>query len=211
MSEEQKNVAASVKWFKADKGYGFVRFADGSGEAFLHSSVLTSLGDVTLVEGMSVVCDVAEGQKGPQVTAIHSITPAAAQEPKPRPQRGRRGRPLPGEAGDGAPMAEPGMAQPAPQPREPREPRQQRRQPEPMRAASDELMLGSVRWYNLDSQSGIIEPADGGESVFFDRVTLRRSGLDIVADGEDVWFAARDTRDGWVAEHVELAPTTSTN
>ena len=209
MSEEQKNVAASVKWFKADKGYGFVRFADGTGEAFLHSSVLTSLGDVALVEGMSIICDVAEGQKGPQVTAIHAITPAAvAPEAKPRQQRGRRVRPQAPEHGDEQPAAEYTQAPANPQREIPQREARPRRQPE-VRAFSDELMLGSVRWYNLDSQSGIIEPADGGEGVFFDRVTLRRSGLEIVADGEDVWFAARDTRDGWVAEHVELAPISS--
>lgn len=205
VSEEQKSVAASVKWFKPDKGYGFVRFADGSGEAFLHASVLTSLGDVVLAEGMAIICDVAEGQKGPQVTAIHAVTPASGQEAKPRQRAARRGRqraPEPGDDAPAAPAMESSMMVPSSPP--PREARQRR--PVETRAVSDELMLGSVRWYNLESQSGIIDPADGGEGVFFDRVTLRRSGLEIVADGEDVWFAARDTRDGLVAEHVELAP-----
>jgi len=84
VSEEQKQqVTAVVKWYKADKGFGFVRFADGSGEAFLHSRVLASLGEVSLTEGTGLVCDIAETPKGPQVVAIHSIPPADPAEAKP--------------------------------------------------------------------------------------------------------------------------------
>ncbi|PWC52428.1 cold shock domain-containing protein [Azospirillum sp. TSO22-1] len=185
---EQKNVTASVKWFKADKGYGFVRFSDGTGEAFLHSSVLASLGLNALADGATIVCDVTAGAKGPQVSAIHRVEEAPPAEPAPQ-ARGRRKKPA-APAGDGA----------APEPRPVRE--QPARAVEP---AVGELMPGSVRWYNLDSQSGLIDPADGGESIYFDRVTLRQSRIDMVADGEDVWFSARDTVNGPVADRVELA------
>ena len=199
MGEELKNVAATVKWFKADKGYGFVRFVDGTGEAFLHSSVLTSLGDVVIAEGMAVICDVAEGQKGPQVTAIHAVTPGAGREARPR-QRAPRGRQRGPEPGDDAQAAGQAAVQAIPR----RTARLDR--PREARAPSVELTLGTVRWYNLDSQSGIIDPADGGEGVFFDRITLREGGLEIVADGEEVWFTARHTPEGAVASYVELVP-----
>ncbi|WP_431858651.1 cold-shock protein [Azospirillum sp.] len=184
---DQKNVTASVKWFKADKGYGFVRFSDGTGEAFLHSSVLASLGLSALADGAIIVCDVTAGAKGPQVSAIHRVEEAPPAEPAPQ-ARSRRKKPA-APAADGA----------APEPRPVRE--QPARTVEP---AAGELMPGSIRWYNLDSQSGLIDPADGGESIYFDRATLRQSRIEMVADGEDVWFSARNTADGPVADRVEL-------
>ena len=185
---DQKNITASVKWFKADKGYGFVRFSDGIGEAFLHSSVLAPTGLSTLADGATIVCDVVAGAKGPQVSAIHRIESAPPDKPPPQ-AKGRGSR-----AAGASPDSRAAGGRPAPDPRP--------REPEPI---VGELTLGSVRWYNLDGQCGFIDPAEGGESIYFDRATLRRSSLEILADGEDVWFLARDTADGPVAEHVELA------
>ncbi|MFC5356327.1 cold-shock protein [Azospirillum himalayense] len=200
MSEEQKQqVTAVVKWYKADKGFGFVRFADGSGEAFLHSRVLASLGEVSLTEGTGLVCDIAETPKGPQVVAIHSITPADPAEVKPaRAPKQRRQRQL--EAGD------PQAPRPAPAAiREPK-PRRERSAPALMPVPTGEMIYGTVRWYNLDSQSGLIDPWDDetGIGVYFDRAILRQSGLEVVADGEDVRFVAVPGDGGPTALRVEL-------
>ncbi|HYD68984.1 cold-shock protein [Azospirillum sp.] len=195
---DQKNVTASVKWFKADKGYGFVRFGDGTGEAFLHSSVLAPIGLSALADGATILCDVTAGAKGPQVSAVHRVEDAPPAEPPPARSRRKKaaGTAREGVARDGVPRD--GV---------PAEPRPPRGQPAPAaEPAAGELMAGSIRWYNLDSQSGLIDPADGGESIYFDRATLRQSRIEIVADGEDVWFSARDTADGPVADRVELAP-----
>ena len=185
---DQKNITASVKWFKADKGYGFVRFSDGTGEAFLHSSVLASLGLSALADGATIVCDVTAGAKGPQVSAIHRVEDAPPAEPPPQ-TRGRRRKPV---------AVVEDSATTEPQPLRDQSARE-------VKPAAGALMPGSIRWYNLDSQSGLIDPADGGESIYFDRATLRQSRLEMVADGEDVWFSARDTANGPVAERVELA------
>ncbi|OYD81101.1 MULTISPECIES: cold-shock protein [Azospirillum] len=201
MSEEQKQqVTAVVKWYKADKGFGFVRFADGSGEAFLHSRVLASLGEVSLTEGTGLVCDIAETPKGPQVVAIHSITPADPAEAKPAraPKQRRQRQP---EAGD------PQAARPAPAAiREPKPRRAERAAPALMPVPSGEMIYGTVRWYNLDSQSGLIDPWDDetGIGVYFDRAILRQSGLEVVADGEDVRFVAVPGDGGPTALRVEL-------
>lgn len=200
VSEEQKQqVTAVVKWYKADKGFGFVRFADGSGEAFLHSRVLASLGEVSLTEGTGLVCDIAETPKGPQVVAIHSITPADPAEVKPaRAPKQRRQRQL--EAGD------PQAPRPAPAAiREPK-PRRERSAPALMPVPTGEMIYGTVRWYNLDSQSGLIDPWDDetGIGVYFDRAILRQSGLEVVADGEDVRFVAVPGDGGPTALRVEL-------
>ncbi|WP_247871709.1 MULTISPECIES: cold shock domain-containing protein [unclassified Azospirillum] len=210
MSEELKNVTATnvtatVKWFKPEKGFGFVRLADGSGEAFLHASVLAAASLPNPVEGTTVVCDLAQGAKGPQVVAIHSATPP---ETPPAP-RARNQRPPRATASAAQPMGQPpgmgaqpddggeGFTRPPKPPRERRE-----RQAEPAGPAT--MAYGTVRWYNLDSQSGLIEPWEDGATVYFDRATLRQSGLDIVADGEDVRYLAVGSEDAPVAQRVEL-------
>ncbi|WP_448207749.1 cold shock domain-containing protein [Azospirillum sp. sgz302134] len=204
MSEELKNVTATVKWYKADKGFGFIRLADGSGEAFLHSKVLAPLGEVTLTEGTILVCDIAESPKGPQVAAIHSVTPAAPSEAKPpREPKARRTR-----------SAEPGEPRPAKpavlrddRPREDKPRPAERRRPAFAAGATGEMVYGTVRWFNLTSQSGLIDPWDdeSGIGVYFDRAVLRQSGLDILADGEDVRFIAEQGDSGPFALRVELA------
>ncbi len=191
MSEELKNVTATVKWFKPEKGFGFVRLADGSGEAFLHASVLAAASLPNPVEGTVLVCDMAQGAKGPQVVAIHSVTaPEAPPPPRPRAPRPPRGA---------LPPMDP--AEPQPAPRAPKPPRERR----PVEPAGPAVMAyGTVRWYNLDSQSGLIEPWEDGADVFFDRATLRLSGLEIVADGEDVRYLAVGSEDAPTAQRVEL-------
>ena len=63
----------TVKWFQADKGYGFITMEDGN-DVFVHYSGLNMEGFKSLEEGASVEFDVTEGSKGPQavnVTVIH--------------------------------------------------------------------------------------------------------------------------------------------
>jgi CspA family cold shock protein len=57
-----------VKWYSADKGFGFVGLEDGSGDAFLHVNVLERSGNQTALPGSTLELRVAPGQKGPQVT-----------------------------------------------------------------------------------------------------------------------------------------------
>ncbi|MBP2292786.1 cold-shock protein [Azospirillum rugosum] len=201
MNDELKNVTATVKWYKADKGFGFIRLSDGSGEAFLHSKVLAPLGEVTLTEGTILVCDVVPSPKGPQVAAIHSVTPAAPAEPKPpREPKARRTRTAAVPPVDGKPAKPQGVRE-VPQ-------RRVERLPAALMAISpDDMTYGTVRWYNLDSQSGLIDPwnDETGIGVYFDRTILRQSGLDIVADGEDVRFVAEQGDSGPFALRVELA------
>lgn len=205
MNDELKNVTATVKWYKADKGFGFIRLSDGSGEAFLHSKVLAPLGEVTLTEGTILVCDVVPSAKGPQVSAIHSVTPGAPPEPKPpREPKARRARTAAPMADGNKPLSKPQGA-----PREPGvQPRRVERMPSALLAVSPaDMTYGTVRWYNLDSQSGLIDPwnDETGVGVYFDRTILRQSGLDIVADGEDVRFVAEQGDTGPFALRVELA------
>lgn len=77
------DVTAVVKWFNPTKGFGFVQPSNGSPDAFLHISVLEQLGHQELPEGTTIVCDIAEGQKGPQVAAITRIEDMPEAPPRP--------------------------------------------------------------------------------------------------------------------------------
>ena len=59
----------TVKWFNADKGFGFITGEDGN-DVFAHFSAIQSDGFKTLEEGQAVTFDTEEGQRGLQATNI---------------------------------------------------------------------------------------------------------------------------------------------
>jgi len=77
-------VDATVKWFNATKGFGFVTLGDGSGDAFLHRSVLDASGHEPPEAGATLKCRLGSGPKGPQVAEIVSIDASTAQPAAPR-------------------------------------------------------------------------------------------------------------------------------
>lgn len=58
-----------VKWFNAEKGYGFIEAEDGT-DVFVHFSAINMEGYKSLAEGESVQFDVVDGAKGPQATNV---------------------------------------------------------------------------------------------------------------------------------------------
>jgi CspA family cold shock protein len=66
-------VEATVKWFKPDKGFGFVQIGDGSGDAFLSIKALQAFGRDTVSHGAKLTVFVGEGEKGRHVTKIAAI------------------------------------------------------------------------------------------------------------------------------------------
>jgi CspA family cold shock protein len=70
---ENATVDAIVKWFKPEKGFGFVEIADGSGDAFLSAKVLQTAGRETVPPGAKLSVFVGQGEKGRQVTKILAI------------------------------------------------------------------------------------------------------------------------------------------
>ncbi len=79
-----REVTAVVKWFNPTKGFGFVQPGDGSPDAFLHISVVEDSGNRDLIEGTTIVCDLSEGRKGPQVALIHRIDSVPDAPPPPQ-------------------------------------------------------------------------------------------------------------------------------
>lgn len=62
----------TVKWFNADKGFGFICGEDGV-DVFAHYSKINTEGFKTLDEGQKVSFDVTQGEKGPQAENITAI------------------------------------------------------------------------------------------------------------------------------------------
>jgi cold shock protein len=83
-------VRATVKWYNSDKGFGFVELADGSGDAFLHVSVLERSGHGSVPPGATIEVRAGPGPKGPQVTEILSVDTSTALQEQPRPARPER-------------------------------------------------------------------------------------------------------------------------
>ncbi|GAB3171317.1 hypothetical protein GCM10027162_12410 [Streptomyces incanus] len=61
----------TVKWFNAEKGFGFIAQDGGGPDVFAHYSAINSSGFRELQEGQAVTFDVTQGQKGPQAENIN--------------------------------------------------------------------------------------------------------------------------------------------
>ncbi|MCX4585876.1 cold-shock protein [Streptomyces sp. NBC_01481] len=60
----------TVKWFNADKGFGFIQQDDGGPDVFVHFSAIQATGFKELVEGNKVEYEVTQGPKGPQAENV---------------------------------------------------------------------------------------------------------------------------------------------
>ena len=61
-----------VKWFNAEKGYGFIESEDGT-DVFVHFSAIAMDGYKSLDEGAEVSFEVIEGAKGPQAANVTKL------------------------------------------------------------------------------------------------------------------------------------------
>jgi cold shock protein len=76
-------ISSVVKWFSPEKGFGFVELSDGSGEAFLHGSMLAQSGIGAVQPGETLEVRVGPGHKGPHVTEVLGVDSSTA-APAPR-------------------------------------------------------------------------------------------------------------------------------
>jgi CspA family cold shock protein len=73
-----------VKWFSPEKGFGFVELSDGSGDAFLHGSLLAQNGIGAVQPGETLDVRVGPGHKGPHVTEVLSVESSTTPPVAPR-------------------------------------------------------------------------------------------------------------------------------
>ena len=63
----------TVKWFNAEKGFGFITPKDGSVDVFVHHTAIKADGFRTLEEGQKVEYDTEQGQKGLQAVNVRTL------------------------------------------------------------------------------------------------------------------------------------------
>lgn len=66
-------MTGTVKWFNAEKGYGFIKDEEGK-DIFVHFSSINSDGYKTLEEGQKVTYDLVESDRGPQAKNVMVVT-----------------------------------------------------------------------------------------------------------------------------------------
>jgi CspA family cold shock protein len=167
---------ATVKWFNATKGFGFVTLEDGS-DAFCHASALANVSTQDLPQGATVFCEVAQGQRGMQVTNVHSVDLSTADT---------RG----GGGGGGGGFGGIGAGTPRPQ---------------RSREASGPLGDGHVKFFNEQKGFGFVVPDSGGADVYVHASALRRSGVPTLMPEQKVRFSTRQGMKGVEVDRIELA------
>ncbi|MBP2028282.1 CspA family cold shock protein [Acetoanaerobium pronyense] len=65
-------MTGKVKWFNAEKGFGFIEREDGD-DVFVHFSAIQGEGFKTLEEGQSVEFEITQGNRGPQASNVTRI------------------------------------------------------------------------------------------------------------------------------------------
>ncbi|RPF26696.1 MULTISPECIES: cold-shock protein [Georgenia] len=63
----------TVKWFNAEKGYGFIAPDDNTADVFVHYSAISTSGYRSLEENQKVEFDVTQGNKGPQAENVRPL------------------------------------------------------------------------------------------------------------------------------------------
>jgi CspA family cold shock protein len=70
---ENEMTQGTVKWFNAEKGFGFIEQDGGGPDVFCHFSAISGSGYRSLDEAQRVEFDVTQGQKGPQAENVRAI------------------------------------------------------------------------------------------------------------------------------------------
>jgi len=65
-------MTGTVKWFNAEKGFGFIEREDGD-DVFVHFSAIQAEGFKTLEEGQEVQFEIVEGERGPQAANVVAL------------------------------------------------------------------------------------------------------------------------------------------
>ncbi|GAA1747841.1 cold-shock protein [Nonomuraea wenchangensis] len=63
----------TVKWFNAEKGFGFIAPDGGAPDVFVHFSEIVGSGYRSLEDGQRVEFEITQGQKGPQASQVRAI------------------------------------------------------------------------------------------------------------------------------------------
>ncbi|WP_010529359.1 MULTISPECIES: cold shock domain-containing protein [Lentibacillus] len=65
-------MTGTVKWFNAEKGFGFIEREEGD-DVFVHFSAINAEGFKTLEDGQNVEFEIVEGNRGPQAANVTAV------------------------------------------------------------------------------------------------------------------------------------------
>jgi len=169
-------VKGRIKWFNATKGYGFVTLDNGA-DAFCHASALQAAGHQELPPGATIVCDLADSQRGLQVVAVHSVDLSTAESP-----RGGGGGPR-REFGGGGRFGGGGFRDSGP---------------------SGPMVEGKVKFFNDQKGFGFVMPDNGAGDIYLHASALRRSGIQAVEPDQRIRYSTRQGNKGVEVDRVEI-------
>lgn len=177
---EQERVTVRVKWFNPTKGFGFVVPEDDeTKDAFLHASVLPQPEAQSIGEGATLVCDLAQGQKGMMVATVYSVDLSTVVQ-----SFGGGG----GAPGGGGPRGGFG------------DDRGPRRPP----TSPGDSGEGTVKFFNEAKGFGFVTPDNGGNDIFVSARILGRAGIATLETDQRVRFESRIGDKGPMADKIEL-------
>ena len=175
----------TVKWFNAEKGFGFIAPDDGGRDVFVHFSAIADDGGFrSLDEGQQVEFEASEGQRGPQADSVRPIGGAPRRPDRGRDDRGRgreddRGRGREDDRGRGGDRGRPSRGGRA---------------------------TGTVSWFDDGKGFGFIQPDDGSPDVFVHFSAIAdRGGYRSLEEGQRVEFDVTQGQRGPQAEDVRSA------
>ena len=193
----QASAKGKVKWFNATKGYGFITL-DNGGDAFCHASALQATGHSDVQPGTTIVCDLADSQRGLQVVTVHSVDVSTAEAPSRGPRRdfggggygggrdfGGGGRDFGGGGRDfGGGGYGGGHHRDS--------------------APSGPMVEGKVKFFNDQKGFGFVMPDNGSGDIYLHASALRRSGVQAVEPDQRIRYSTRQGNKGVEVDRVEI-------
>jgi CspA family cold shock protein len=175
----QASAKGKVKWFNATKGYGFITL-DNGGDAFCHASALQATGHSDVQPGTTIICDLADSQRGLQVVTVHSVDISTAEAPARGPRRdfgGGGGRDF-GGGGYGHHHRDNGPSGP--------------------------MVEGKIKFFNDQKGFGFVMPDSGSGDIYLHASALRRSGVQAVEPDQRIRYSTRQGNKGVEVDRVEI-------